>query len=476
MNSDNIPSTQSSTIAPQQHPDGIPLPQAPVTGRTIWLMIVSQMEQTVMNVLTIAVGVLIPMMKLYFASEGAQEPSAFTQGCIAAAGLLGVSAGAPLFGSLGDRFGYLWLFRLCALLVMTGGAGAWLITDSSWLTVLFLFIVGLGVGGGYALDEVYLSELMPKKQRVTLIGIAKTIAALGAFWGGMAALGVLKLFPHPQYWSYTMLTIAILGLISLLMRIRWWESPRWLVMHGRDKEALRAARKFMGPDIIPSPKAEAKKAAPQVSVAQLFRGNGIWKVIATSVPWALEGVGAFGMGTFMPIILMSLGLHLGAPDIHGIPKIEDSVLLSSIINIFITVGFVAGLYLTKRIYHISIMKSGFFACAAAIVLVILAHSYHWPLWTGILGFVLFEITLAAGPGIVTFLLPAEVFTIAERGAGAGIAASVGKLGGVAGVFAMPWLISRLGIDGTLIVCTAAMLLGGIITAIAGPKALPRASE
>lgn len=474
--SDIAPDTSNiSTEAPQSAKASqlIPLPQAPVRPRTWWLMIVAQMEQTVINVLTLAVGALVPMMNLYYLSTTGTEPDALMQGCVAAAGLFGITIGAPLFGYFGDKYGYLWLFRLCAFLIFAGGMGGWLLTGSLWLTVASLFTVGLGIGGGYSLDDVYLSELMPKKQRTRLIGIAKTIAAFGAFWGGLATLGMLHLFPHPVMWRWVMITVAALGLISILMRIRWWESPRWLVMHGKIAEAQKAINGFLGPGYEPSPIAEKKTEVPKVTIGQLFHGKSIWKVIATSIPWAMEGVGAFGMGTFMPIILMSLGLHMGGADITGVPRIEDSVLLSSIINFFLTVGFMIGLWLINRYYHIDIMKTGFFACAMCIVLVVLVHRFHWSLWTGVLGFILFETSMCAGPGIITFILPAEVFTIAERGAGAGIAASIGKLGGVIGVFVMPWLMGRCGIDGTLLICAAIMLIGGIVTAIAGPRALHR---
>lgn len=455
---------------------GIPLPQAPVTRRTWWLMIVAQMEQTIINVLTISVGALLPMMKLYFIHSTGAEPGVFLQGAIGAAALCGISIGSPIFGTLGDRLGYLQLFRLCGWLILLGGLGGWLIDGSPWITVASLFVIGLGIGGGYALDDLYLSELMPKKERSRMIGIAKTIAAFGTCWGGFAVFGVLRLLPSTAFWRYAMIVVAALGLLTVLMRIRWWESPRWLLLHGRYQEALHAAEMFMGSGIIPSQIALQNQPQQKVSIGDLFKGKAIWKVIATSIPWALEGIGAFGMGTFLPIILMSLGLHLGSPDTIGIPRIEDSVLLSSSINIFMTVGFLIGLILLNRVYHINLMASGFYICAASILFVIGANIFHWPLWMGILGFAIFETALCAGPGIVTFLLPTEVYTVAERGSGAGIAASVGKLGGVFGVFMMPVLINGVGIVGTLIFCTAVMLLGGIITNISGSKALPKPTK
>lgn len=454
------------------NPRQIPLSAAPVTARTWWLLVVSQMEQTVVNVLTVVVGVVLPMMKLYYMQTQGTEPSVLIQGCIAAAGLTGISVGSPIFGYLGDRHGYLWYFRLCGVLILAGGLGGWLLTDSPWLTVASLFTVGLGIGGGYSLDDVYLSELMPAKQRSVLIVIAKTLAAFGCFWAALVALGVLHAFPHASMWRYSMMILATLGLVTVLMRIRWWESPRWLIMQGRIKDAEYAIHRFMGPQYTIDPSALSQKKVQSVPIGQMFRGERLWKVIATSVPWALEGVGAFGMATFFPIILMSLGLHLGA-DATGVAKIEDSVWLSTFIYLFFVIGFALGVPRLKRQYHITVMTTGFYVCTASIIMIVLAHVFSWPLWVGVALFALFVTSMCSGPGAVTFLLPSEVYTEAERGVGAGIAASVGKLGAIIAVFLLPWFMKEFGIDAALIFCAACMLTGGIVTNIAGPRALPR---
>ena len=463
----NISSGSSSTA----FSNPIPLPQLPVSPRHYWLLIVSQMEQTIVNILTIAIGVMLPLLKLYNLHTLGVEPPVLAQGCIAAAGLTGITIGAPLLGAVGDRVGYLWIFRLCGVLIFIGGLGAWLIGGSLWFTVGSLFITGIGIGGGYSLDDVYLSELMPKKQRLTLIGVAKCIAASAACWGALLVFGILKIFPHEAMWRYAMIAVAAMGLITILMRIRWWESPRWLLNKGRKAEALEAARHFFGPNVeLAQFQHEIPKPVP---FKDMFKGQTLWKVIATSVPWALDGIGAYGMGAYLPMFLMSLGLHIGATNQTGVASVQDSVLLSAIINIFMTVGFTIGLLVMKRIYHITLMTTGFIIGAISIGLVMAGHAFGWPGWIGIVAFILFETSLSGGPGLVTFVLPAEVFTINERGTGSGIAAAVGKAGAVISVFLMPMILKSWGIEGAMAVCAGSMVLGAVVTAIAGPKALPR---
>ena len=45
---------------------------------------------------------------------------------------------------------------------------------------------------------------------------------------------------------------------------------------------------------------------------------------------------------------------------------------------------------------------------------------------------------------MTFIIPPQIYSVAERGAGAGLAAAFGKLGAVAGVLSVPVLLERGG--------------------------------
>lgn len=455
---------------------GIPLPDAPLRGRDFWLMTVAQMEQMIILVLTAAIGVMMPMMKLYYLhTPGAGAmPGVWVQGCVAASGLIGITLGAPLLGHLGDRVGYLWIFRLCALLILLGGLGGWLIDGSVWWTAASLFTVGLGIGGGYPLDEVYLSELMPAKYKLRMIGAAKCLAGTGASWGALLTLLVLKLWPDPACWRYSMMVVALMGAVTLLMRIRWWESPKWLLLQGKPGLALKAAQKFMGPGVVPAPLPKTKPTP--VPFKAMFKGQTLWKVIATGVPWALDGVGAYGLGAFLPLVLMGLGLHMGTPGATGVGAVENSVLLTAVLNAFIAVGFAIGLVVLDRVYHIRLMVTGFVFTVLAVAAVMCAYAWHWPAWVGIVAFVVFETALCAGPGIITFVLPSEVYTPEERGTGSGLAASMGKTGAIAGVFFMPLVMDRWGVMGAMTVCLLSMAAGGIVAAIAGPKALPRSAQ
>ncbi|MDE6099267.1 MAG: MFS transporter, partial [Muribaculaceae bacterium] len=83
------------------------------------------------------------------------------------------------------------------------------------------------------------------------------------------------------------------------------------------------------------------------------------------------------------------------------------------------------------------------------------------------GFMLFEICLNGGPHLITFIIPAHIFPVANRGKGTGMASLLGKIGAIAGVFFMPMLLHAGGMTLVLIVTGATMLLGAAISIVYG---------
>lgn len=69
------------------------------------------------------------------------------------------------------------------------------------------------------------------------------------------------------------------------------------------------------------------------------------------------------------------------------------------------------------------------------------------------------------------MLPAQVYTVPERGAGSGISASIGKVGAVLGVFFIPVIMKAAGAGAVLVFCAAVMLAGAFVTWYAARKVL-----
>ncbi|MCQ4190959.1 MFS transporter [Methylocystis suflitae] len=159
-------------------------------------------------------------------------------GWASSAYLCGAVLGALLFGWMTDRLGRRKLFFVTLAVYLAAAAA----TAASWSAesfAFFRFFVGCGIGGEYAAVNSAIQELIPARVRGWT-----DLVINGSFWLGAAAgaLGSL-LFLDPAIvdpafgWRLAFLIGAALGLLILLMR-RWIpESPRWLMLHGREREA-----------------------------------------------------------------------------------------------------------------------------------------------------------------------------------------------------------------------------------------------
>ena len=131
-----------------------------------------------------------------------------------------------------------------------------------------------------------------------------------------------------------------------------------------------------------------------------------------------------------------------------------------------------GLAVVRRYYHVSMQTYGFIGSAAGLGVMLAAYQLHWPAWISITGFVLFELFLNAGPHLITFILPSQVYPVIDRGSGVGISAAIGKFGAVLGAFFIPVMLKHWGCGAVIAVSVVVMLLGALVTGILGPKVLP----
>ncbi len=199
----------------------------------------------------------------------------------------------------------------------------------------------------------------------------------------------------------------------------------------------------------------------------LFKGQGLDKVILSGITWACEGLGVYGFGVFLPILVMALGMD--SADASGIPKVLDSVKITIFINIFIGAGFAIGLAILHKMNILKLMGWGFILCGLALIVLLAAYEMKLPVWISFLSFIVFETALNAGPHLVTYIVPAQIYDVRERGIGTGIATLFGKVGAIAGVFFVPFLLHVGGVGAVLWLSVIVQFIGAAITFIYGKK-------
>jgi len=152
--------------------------------------------------------------------------------------LAGAVLGALFFGWLTDRLGRKRLFSITLGLYLIATAATALSWDFYSFS-LFRFLTGAGIGGEYTAIASAIQEFIPARYRGWT-----DLVINGSFWIGAAigaASSVVLLDPMvlaPDFgWRAAFFIGAFLGLSILLLRAWIPESPRWLVTHGRLKEA-----------------------------------------------------------------------------------------------------------------------------------------------------------------------------------------------------------------------------------------------
>ena len=152
--------------------------------------------------------------------------------------LAGAVIGALVFGHLTDRLGRKKLF----LVTLATYSLATICTSLSFSLLTFAlcrFFTGVGIGGEYAAINSAVDELIPSKVRGTV-----DLLVNGTFWVGASLGSVASLFllgghgpPETLGWRLAFGIGGALGFAMLLMRLAVPESPRWLMLRGREREA-----------------------------------------------------------------------------------------------------------------------------------------------------------------------------------------------------------------------------------------------
>jgi MFS family permease len=154
--------------------------------------------------------------------------------------LIGEVIGALFFGRLSDKLGRRNLFMV-TLGVYLIGSGLTALTPKGGEWFLFLYatrvIAGMGIGGEYSAINSAIDEMIPARYRGRV-----DIAVNGTYWGGaflgtLVTLFLLNNISAGLGWRIAYLVGPVLALVIIYVRRNLPESPRWQIMHGREKEA-----------------------------------------------------------------------------------------------------------------------------------------------------------------------------------------------------------------------------------------------
>lgn len=143
---------------------------------------------------------------------------------------------AVVAGHLADRFGRLRIMIAGAILCTVG-----CVLECA-ASQLWLFLAGralMGIGQGFALTNVgvYICEIAPSRSRGAFVSLPQFGAAVGVCTGYFACYGSIHI-EGDMSWRLPYILQAVLFTLWAAGSFFLPESPRWLILHGRRRQAM----------------------------------------------------------------------------------------------------------------------------------------------------------------------------------------------------------------------------------------------
>ncbi|VEU23760.1 DEKNAAC105003 [Brettanomyces naardenensis] len=152
---------------------------------------------------------------------------------ISSATSLGAFLASLVAGPLADAYGRKPSVMLCDVLFVTGALMQFFANHVHWM-ISGRFVMGCGVGAGSLLAPLYISELAPGKFRGRLV----TINCLAITGGQLIAYMIGALLSRVNSgWRYIVVLSLVPCAVQFIVILFLPDTPRFLVMHGKHKEA-----------------------------------------------------------------------------------------------------------------------------------------------------------------------------------------------------------------------------------------------
>lgn len=391
------------------------------------------------------IAVALPVLRIQWGMSPAWE------GALAASAVVGMLVGALVFGRLTDRLGRkkMYLIDLICFFVF---AALTAFSQDLWQLLVFRFLLGVGLGADYSISSTLLAEFAPAHRRGTLmcrLGATWFVGSAAAYLAGLvfAPLGV-------DSWRWMLLLGAVFALIVIYLRSKIPESPRWLSARGRGEEASAVLAGFSR---------ETGQAAARVGEAEahapfrrLFTGRMLrWTVFCCGF-WFMYTLAYYGITIYTPTIM-------GRLTTNGL----ESSLASMAIAMLGVAGAVIGVVTVDRIGRRPLIIAAFSGLVVA--LAVLALIVSPPIGVVVLLLALAVLCANAGPGILDFVYPTELFPTPLRASGTGLAAAVSRAGGIVGTLLFPALVAAWGLSHALWLFVGCGVLGVVICVLLAPE-------
>mmetsp|Transcript_79544 Transcript_79544/g.137999 ORF Transcript_79544/g.137999 Transcript_79544/m.137999 type:complete len:485 (+) Transcript_79544:61-1515(+) len=280
---------------------------------------------------------------------------------------VGSILGEIVCSCIADHFGRKQVFWGTSVLVAVFGIISALSPNVAWLCVIRI-IVGFGFGGNIAVDFPLYCEFLPTENRNNRLFQMQLLWPLGQCATCLLAWVTIPRMAPSVGWRAFLVACAIPSLLSSLLRKYIPESPRWLLLNNRPREATRICREIA----IINGKSPADVGIPDEAM-RVSLDNEASALCDTSqssqpksfVPLAFRLLGPSLRRTTLGLLIFSCALHAASYGIltlmpsllerKGIPQVENylSMTLTSVAQL---PGVLIAMMVSRRVGRLPLLK------------------------------------------------------------------------------------------------------------------------
>ena len=316
-------------------------------------------------------------------------------GWIGSVNSIGMAVGALLFGLWADRMGRKKIF-IITLLIFSIASGLSALTTTLSAFLILRFFIGMGLGGELPVASTLVSESVPAKDR------GRIIVLLESFWAfGWLVASLISYFIIPSFgWKIALIISAIPAFYALYLRLKLPDSPAF------------------------SPKKTEKRTVFQ-NVKEVWSKEYARSTFVLWILWFTVVFSYYGMFLWLPSVMVMKGFSM-------IQSFEY-VLIMTLAQL---PGYYSAAWLIERMGRKFVLVTYLLGTAASALVFGAAESTAILIGAGIL---LSFFNLGAWGALYAY--SPEQYPAVIRGTGSGMAAAIGRVGGILGPLLVGSLVS-----------------------------------
>ncbi len=367
--------------------------------------------------------------------------------------LIGCAVGALLAGRIADLYGRRSSLIICAVLFAVSGLGAGLANHLS-VFIAFRLIGGLGVGAAAMVSPMYIAELAPAHLRGRLVACYQ----LAIVFGILVAYMVNYILDDwgANNWRWMFASQVIPAVVFLLLLLLVPETPRWLIMKGREQKGRAVLEKIMEGPVVDT---------EMVQIRNSFRNEGhtitLWHLfkkpyskvlfigIITAVFQQVTGINAIIY--YAPVIFKETGIDS-----------SSSLLQTIVIGIVNIIATFVAIGLVDKIGRKKLLLAGSFSMGISLIAIGLCfHFNYFEHYLVLIFMLLYVASFGSTLGAVVWVYLAEIFPNRIRSLALSVATLALWLADFVVTLSFPIMAKELGTSFTMIcyavLCAAAFI-------------------